>query len=254
VLRAVLEDVVDCGEDLPRWNRWVPVALFPSDDGFPCISARSASTSSVSRPARHLLALQPAHSWSSLLDDPFHRRLQPGSLPSRRSDCYQPERPLPEGTCTLSRTVPSPRHTLIRALRGAGFLAPFAHKRSISSVGASGRARTTQFRRPRQHQSSCAKAWRRRTHHIPLPTFVTIAIHPSCGGGTSKKMRLICPARQPRDGAADWHDGQLVHGAYAGIARRAIDGSHWPRTLIMDVDRESHGALRAPQESRPCPR
>jgi hypothetical protein len=113
---------------------------------------------------------------------------------------------------------------------------------------------TTQFRRPRQHQSSCAKAWRRRIHRIPLPTFVTIAIHPSCGGGTSKKMRLICPARQPRDGAVDWHDGQLVRGAYAGIARRAIDGSHWPRTLIMDVDRESHGALRAPQESRPCPR
>jgi len=51
---------------LPRWNRWVPVALFPSNASFPCISARSASTSHVSRPARRLLALQPAHSRSRL--------------------------------------------------------------------------------------------------------------------------------------------------------------------------------------------
>jgi hypothetical protein len=51
---------------LPRWNRWVPVALFPSNASFPCRSARSASTSHVSRPARRLLALQPAHSRSRL--------------------------------------------------------------------------------------------------------------------------------------------------------------------------------------------
>jgi hypothetical protein len=59
--------VVYVPSSLPRWNRWVPVALFPSDASFPCISARSASTSSVSRPAQRLLALQPAHSRSHLM-------------------------------------------------------------------------------------------------------------------------------------------------------------------------------------------
>jgi hypothetical protein len=45
----------------------VPVALFPSNASFPCRSARSASTSSFSRPAQRLLALQPAHSRSHLM-------------------------------------------------------------------------------------------------------------------------------------------------------------------------------------------
>jgi len=45
----------------------VPVVLFPSDGSLPCISARSASTSSFSRPAQRLLALQPAHSRSHLM-------------------------------------------------------------------------------------------------------------------------------------------------------------------------------------------
>src|ERR1700680_4509766 len=58
--------VVYVPSSLPRWNRWVPVALFPSNASFPCISARSASTSHISRPARRLLALQPAHSRSRL--------------------------------------------------------------------------------------------------------------------------------------------------------------------------------------------
>src|SRR6266478_6871293 len=40
---------------------------FPSNASFPCISARSASTSSVSRPAQRLLALQPALSRSHLM-------------------------------------------------------------------------------------------------------------------------------------------------------------------------------------------
>ncbi len=40
---------------------------FPSNASFPCISARSASTSLVSRPAQRLLALQPAHSRSHLM-------------------------------------------------------------------------------------------------------------------------------------------------------------------------------------------
>jgi len=52
-------------------------------------------------------------------------------------------------------------------------------------------ARTTRFRRPRQHQSSCAKHLTCRVHRIPLPTFVTIAKRPSCGGGTGETMPLI---------------------------------------------------------------
>jgi hypothetical protein len=56
--------VVYVPSSLPRWNCWVPVALSPSDASFPCISARSASTLHVSRPAQRLLALQPAHSRS----------------------------------------------------------------------------------------------------------------------------------------------------------------------------------------------
>ena len=43
------------------------VALFPSNASFPCRNARSASTSHVSRPARRLLALQPAHSRNHLM-------------------------------------------------------------------------------------------------------------------------------------------------------------------------------------------
>jgi hypothetical protein len=45
----------------------VPVALFPSSGSFPSVTARSASTSAFSRPARLLLALQPAHSRSHLM-------------------------------------------------------------------------------------------------------------------------------------------------------------------------------------------
>ena len=39
-------------------------------------------------------------------NDPFHRRLQTGRRLPACSDCYRLERPLPGGTCTLSRTVP----------------------------------------------------------------------------------------------------------------------------------------------------
>jgi hypothetical protein len=39
-------------------------------------------------------------------------------------------------------------------------------------------------------------------------------------GGMGEKMLLICPTPQARTHAADWHDGQLVHGAHAGVTRR----------------------------------
>jgi hypothetical protein len=59
--------VVYVPSSLPRWNCWVPVALFPSSGSFPSVTARSASTSAFSRPARRLLTLQPAHSRSHLM-------------------------------------------------------------------------------------------------------------------------------------------------------------------------------------------
>jgi len=40
------------------------------------------------------------------LNDPFHRRLQTARCIPACSDCYRLERPLPRGTCTLSRIVP----------------------------------------------------------------------------------------------------------------------------------------------------
>jgi hypothetical protein len=52
---------------LPRWGHWLLISLsFPSGGSFPCVFARSASTLPFSRPARHSLALRPAHSRSRL--------------------------------------------------------------------------------------------------------------------------------------------------------------------------------------------
>jgi hypothetical protein len=37
-----------------------------------------------------------------------------------------------------------------------------------------------------------------------------------------EKIVLICPTPQARTHAADWHDGQFAHAAYAGIAANVI--------------------------------
>jgi len=58
--------VVYVPSPLPRWSCWMPVALFSSSGSFPCVIARSASTSLFSGPAQRSLALQPAHSRSRL--------------------------------------------------------------------------------------------------------------------------------------------------------------------------------------------
>src|SRR6266481_6181068 len=56
-----------CRRHYPGGTAGCPSLTFPSNASFPCISARSASTSLVSRPAQRLLALQPAHSRSHLM-------------------------------------------------------------------------------------------------------------------------------------------------------------------------------------------
>jgi hypothetical protein len=55
----------------------------------------------------------------------------------------------------------------------------------------------------------------------PTPRVVTIAIRPSCRGGTCGNLQLICPTTQVPAPATDWHDGQFVHDVHAQTARRA---------------------------------
>jgi len=38
-----------------------------------------------------------------------------------------------------------------------------------------------------------------------------------------EKVVVICPTRQAKIPATDWHDGQFAHGEYAGIAGRATE-------------------------------
>src|SRR5229473_1363927 len=59
-----------------------------------------------------------ARTLAESLNDPFHRRLQTGRCLPACSDCYRLERPLPGGTCTLSRTVPFHGTRFLRALPG----------------------------------------------------------------------------------------------------------------------------------------
>jgi hypothetical protein len=66
-------------------------------------------------------------------------------------------------------------------------------------------------------------------------------------GGMAEKIVLICPTRQARTDAADWHDGQFPHDVHAEIACRRrrnapscrfITADHDPRyELTMSVDR-----------------
>jgi hypothetical protein len=45
-----------------------------------------------------------------------------------------------------------------------------------------------------------------------------------------ESMVLICPTPQARMPAADWHDGQLAHGAHAGLYSEGL-GRHPPASL-----------------------
>jgi len=50
----------------------------------------------------------------------------------------------------------------------------------------------------------------------PAPRFVTIGRNaPLHRGGISETMLLICPTRQAREDATEWHDGQIAYGACA---------------------------------------
>jgi hypothetical protein len=55
-------------------------------------------------------------------------------------------------------------------------------------------------------RSSHAASLSRPSH--PSPRVVTIAIRPSCRGGTGRNVLVICPTMQVDARATDWHDGQ----------------------------------------------
>src|SRR6185312_5817194 len=56
------------------------------------------------------------------------------------------------------------------------------------------------FARPQAMLSSAriTRAEHPHVHRIPLPTSVTIAIRPSCGGGTARTIRLICVSEKEK--------------------------------------------------------
>jgi len=140
--------VVCVPSSLPRWSCWVPVALFPSSGSFPCAIARSASTSlffEACSTFTHITARTLAES----LNDPFHRRLQTARCLPACSDCYRPERPLPGGTCTLSRIVPFHGTRLLRR-KGSSMTLPIP-KHTFAPRGAM-RPGCCQNRTPRENR------------------------------------------------------------------------------------------------------
>ena len=64
---------------------------------------------------------------------------------------------------------------------------------------------------------------RLRVDRIPAPRFVTIGRNvPLHRGGMRKNVLVICPTRQARTCAADWHDGQNAHGRNTRAEGRAM--------------------------------
>jgi hypothetical protein len=62
-----------------------------------------------------------------------------------------------------------------------------------------------------------------RVHRIPAPRIATIGRNvPLHRGGMREKVVVICPTAQAKKCATDWHDGQIGHGACAGLAALAV--------------------------------
>jgi hypothetical protein len=75
-----------------------------------------------------------------------------------------------------------------------------------------------------------------RVHRIPRLTYRDDRPYvPLHRGGMREKMVLICPTPQARTDAADWHDGQFVHGAHAEVACRESE-----RTRTARPSQQSH--------------
>jgi hypothetical protein len=132
-----------------------------------------------------------------------------------------------------------------RSPRGPGFLAPVAsvmpacrtlqgrhrhHRRLDLSVGRPGpRDFTVRFSHVRL---TCHP----RPSHPRLTCRDDRAYVPLHRGGMREKIVLICPTEQARTHAADWHDGQLVHGMYAAFACRRRHNAPTYRFITADHD------------------
>jgi hypothetical protein len=196
----------------------VPVALFPSSASFPCISARSASTSSFSRPAQRLLALQPAHSRSHLMTLYIEGISRVVTFPTApiatgRSD------PCREGLAPSQEPYLSTAHAYKALFGDRGFL----HRSSVDDRTSLpvGLARLQRDLTPasgcRDHTSSPSASMPLVSHAFsithefdlalqphahttssrpphPAPRFVTIGINaPLHRGGMGKFIKVICP-------------------------------------------------------------
>jgi hypothetical protein len=104
---------------------------------------------------------------------------------------------------TSSFLPPSPRGL-------NGFARPVGLPKPPQDLAPATGARTTRLLRTHQCRSSCTPATaheslrpaitalrtrHRRVHRIPLPTSVTIAIRPSCGGGTARRNHIFLKNR-----------------------------------------------------------
>ena len=68
-----------------------------------------------------------------------------------------------------------------------------------------------------------------------------------------ERMVVICPTEQAQMHAADWRDGQLAHGVYAGGARRAGGYTkRWSvgRIVIHRLGRHDGGLRRSLSSGR----
>src|SRR6266566_7110070 len=150
---------------------------FPSNASFPCISARSASTSLVSRPAQRLLALQPAHSRSHLMTlsiEGFRPvvAFPPASIATGWSD------PCRKGLAPSQEPCLSTAHAYGGLSSATSFLATVASRALPQNLTpASGcRDHTTS-----PYATACVRLSQATRPPHPTARFVTIAIRPSFG-------------------------------------------------------------------------
>jgi len=163
------------------------VVLFPSDASFPCNKARSASTSSFSRPAQRLLTLQPAHSPSHLVTlstGGFSRvvTLPTAPIATGRND------PCREGLAPSQEPCLSTAHLIARSPWEPGLIAPIALRLVTARLGLSvGRPGPHAFTSvPGSFVGADNRAATRHVHRIPRSTSVTIAKRPSSERGTAR--------------------------------------------------------------------
>jgi hypothetical protein len=109
---------------------------------------------------------------------------------------------------------------LIRVLPGVHDLFSHRHRRNARSIVANlAPAKGCQDHATSPSTSGAFVSRAIRVHRIPAPRVVTIGRNvPLHRGGMREKIVVICPTRQARMPAADWHDGQFGHGGCADLS------------------------------------